>query len=38
MHVMGRVWRLAFLVGAGGATYVAVLFAAGFRLRELHHA
>ena len=38
MQVIGRVWRLALLVGAGGATYVAVLFAAGFRLRELHHA
>jgi len=30
-----RVWHLAALVAAGGATYVAVLFAAGFRLREL---
>jgi putative peptidoglycan lipid II flippase len=38
MYAMGRVWRLAFLVCAGGATYVAVLFATGFRLRELQHA
>ncbi|RDS80581.1 murein biosynthesis integral membrane protein MurJ [Dyella monticola] len=38
MQVIGRVWRLAVLVCAGGATYVAVLFATGFRLRELHHA
>jgi putative peptidoglycan lipid II flippase len=37
MQVIGRVWRLALLVCAGGATYMAVLFAAGFRLRELHH-
>jgi putative peptidoglycan lipid II flippase len=38
MQVFGRVWRLALLVCAGGGTYVAVLFATGFRLRELHHA
>jgi putative peptidoglycan lipid II flippase len=37
MQVMGRVWRLALLVCAGGATYVLVLFATGFRLRELQH-
>jgi putative peptidoglycan lipid II flippase len=37
LSVAGRVWRLALLVGAGGATYVAVLFASGFRLRDLHH-
>jgi len=30
-----RVWHLAALVGAGGLTYVASLFAMGFRLREL---
>lgn len=30
-----RVWHLAVLVVAGGATYVAVMYAAGFRLREL---
>ncbi|WP_200949120.1 murein biosynthesis integral membrane protein MurJ [Frateuria sp. Soil773] len=30
-----RVWRLAVLVAAGGASYLAVLFAAGFRLGEL---
>ncbi|MFK2899227.1 murein biosynthesis integral membrane protein MurJ [Dyella jejuensis] len=38
MGSIARVGRLAVLVGAGGATYVAVLFAAGFRLRQLHHA
>jgi putative peptidoglycan lipid II flippase len=37
MQVFGRVWRLALLVCAGGATYVCVLFATGFRLRELQH-
>lgn len=37
MHVLARVWRLAALVGAGGATYVAVLWLGGFRLRDLHH-
>ncbi|WP_284322922.1 murein biosynthesis integral membrane protein MurJ [Dyella acidisoli] len=37
LQVIGRVWRLALLVGAGGATYVAVLFASGFRLRDLQH-
>ncbi|MHA6203990.1 murein biosynthesis integral membrane protein MurJ [Dyella soli] len=31
-----RVWHLAVLVAAGGGAYVATLFAAGFRLRELH--
>lgn len=38
MHVIGRIWRLALLVGAGGTTYVAVLFATGFRWRDLQHA
>ena len=38
LQVIGRIWRLALLVGVGGATYVAVLFATGFRLRDLHHA
>jgi putative peptidoglycan lipid II flippase len=38
LPVMGRIWRLALLVGAGGAIYVAVLFAAGLRLRDLQHA
>lgn len=38
MPVIGRVWRLALLVCTGGLTYVAVLFATGFKLRELHHA
>jgi putative peptidoglycan lipid II flippase len=37
MTVVGRVWRLALLVAAGGVTYVVVLFAAGFRLHELQH-
>ncbi|MBE1162666.1 murein biosynthesis integral membrane protein MurJ [Dyella acidiphila] len=37
LQVIGRVWRLALLVVAGGATYVIVLFALGFRLRELQH-
>jgi putative peptidoglycan lipid II flippase len=37
MQVIGRVWRLALLVCAGGVTYVVVLFATGFRLRELQH-
>ena len=30
-----RVFRLAALVGAGGLSYVAVLFAMGFRVRDL---
>jgi putative peptidoglycan lipid II flippase len=30
-----RVWHLAALVAVGGGSYVAVLFATGFRLREL---
>ncbi|MCE5232205.1 MAG: murein biosynthesis integral membrane protein MurJ [Mizugakiibacter sp.] len=30
-----RVWRLAVLVAGGGFVYVAALFAAGFRLRDL---
>jgi putative peptidoglycan lipid II flippase len=33
-----RVWHLAVMVGAGAATYVAVLFATGFRLRDLRAA
>ena len=37
LQVAGRIWRLAVLVAGGGATYVAVLFATGFRLRDLHH-
>lgn len=37
ISVIGRVWRLAVLVCGGGATYVLVLFAMGFRLRELQH-
>ena len=30
-----RIWRLAILVGAGGGSFLVVLFAAGFRLRDL---
>ncbi len=30
-----RIWHLLVLVAAGGATYVGVMFATGFRLREL---
>ncbi|CAM5470877.1 hypothetical protein [Rhodanobacter lindaniclasticus] len=30
-----RLWHLAVLVLAGGASYVAALFAGGFRLRDL---
>lgn len=37
LPVAGRIGRLALLVGAGGLTYMAVLFAAGFRLRDLRH-
>lgn len=33
--VLTRVWRLAVLVVAGGGAYVGMLFAAGFRLRDL---
>lgn len=33
--VMTRVLRLGVLVGAGGASFVVVLFACGFRLRDL---
>jgi putative peptidoglycan lipid II flippase len=33
-----RVWHLAVMVGAGAATYAAVLFATGFRLRDLRAA
>jgi len=33
--VATRLWHLAVLVAAGGASYLAVLFAGGFRLREL---
>jgi putative peptidoglycan lipid II flippase len=36
--VLTRLWHLAVLVAAGGATYVAVLFAGGFRLRDLRSA
>ena len=30
-----RIWRLAVLVAAGAGSFLAVLFAAGFRLRDL---
>jgi putative peptidoglycan lipid II flippase len=30
-----RVLRLAILIAAGGGTFVAALFAGGFRLRDL---
>lgn len=33
--VWTRVWRLGAVVGAAGLVFVAVLFAAGFRLRDL---
>ena len=36
--VLTRLWHLAVLVLAGGASYVAVLFAGGFRLRDLRAA
>ena len=35
---MTRVWRLAVLVCGGGASFVAVMFACGFRLRDLRGA
>jgi len=35
MAVMTRVWRLGVLIGAAAAAYGAVMFAAGFRLRDL---
>jgi putative peptidoglycan lipid II flippase len=37
MQIAGRMWRLALLVIGGGVTYVAMLFALGFRLRDLQH-
>ena len=36
-HATTRAWHLAVLVAAGAVTYVAALFASGFRLRELRH-
>jgi len=30
-----RVWRLSVLIGAAGAVFVGVLFASGFRMRDL---
>lgn len=36
--VLTRVWHLAMLVLAGGLSYVGMLFAGGFRLRDLRSA
>ena len=36
--VIARVWHLSVLVAAGAATYVGVLFASGFRVRDLRGA
>jgi putative peptidoglycan lipid II flippase len=36
--VLTRLWHLAVLVLAGGASYVAMLFVGGFRLRDLRAA
>ena len=36
LRVLARVFRLCVLIGAAGLVYVGVLFAAGFRLRDLH--
>ncbi|MBS0432220.1 MAG: murein biosynthesis integral membrane protein MurJ [Proteobacteria bacterium] len=38
MRIPARAWHLAVLVAAGGATFFGALFAAGFRLRDLHTA
>lgn len=35
VSVVTRLWHLAVLVAAGASSYAVVLFAAGFRLREL---
>jgi putative peptidoglycan lipid II flippase len=35
MASLARVWRLAALIAAGGGTYVAVMFAMGFRIKDL---
>ncbi|TAN05381.1 MAG: murein biosynthesis integral membrane protein MurJ [Rhodanobacteraceae bacterium] len=37
-RIVTRVWRLALLVCAGGAAYVAALYACGFRARDLRGA
>jgi putative peptidoglycan lipid II flippase len=37
-RILTRIWRLALLVGAGGAAYVGALFATGFRMRDLRGA
>jgi putative peptidoglycan lipid II flippase len=34
-RIVMRIWKLAVLVCAGGAAYVGVLFASGFRMRDL---
>lgn len=33
--IITRIWKLVVLVAAGGVTYGAVLFASGFRMRDL---
>lgn len=38
VRILTRAWHLAVLVAAGAFTYVAVLFAAGFRMRDLQAA
>ncbi|MDE1961686.1 MAG: murein biosynthesis integral membrane protein MurJ [Xanthomonadaceae bacterium] len=38
VRIATRAWHLAVLVFAASAAYVAVLFASGFRMRELHAA
>jgi putative peptidoglycan lipid II flippase len=35
VRIAARAWHLAILVLAASATYVAALFASGFRMREL---
>ena len=35
MASLTRVWRLAALIGCGGGAYVAVMFAMGFRIKDL---
>ena len=38
VSVLSRLWHLAALVLAGGASYVGMLFASGFRVRDLRGA
>ena len=37
-RIITRIWKLVALVCAGGAAYVAALFATGFRMRDLRGA